>query len=135
VPILNVLVSGPPAAERTAAVAGALSGLTADLLGKDPRVTAVAVAYVAPEHWYVGGESLASQRKSSFFLDVRVTDGTNTKDEKARYVAAVFARMRDLLGELHEESYVHVHDVRADAYGYGGLTQEHRYVAGKLARR
>ena len=79
--------------------------------------------------------SLASQGKSSFFLDVRVSDGTNTKDEKARYVAAVFARMRELLGELHEESYIHVHDARADGYGYGGLTQEQRYVAGKLARR
>jgi 4-oxalocrotonate tautomerase len=27
---------------------------------------------------------------------------------------------------LHHESYIHVHDVRAGAYGYGGLTQEYR---------
>jgi 4-oxalocrotonate tautomerase len=134
-PILDVILSGGPSAERSAAVAGALSGLTADILGKDPRVTSVAVRYVPLEHWHIGGTSLASQGKSSFFLDVRVSDGTNTKDEKARYVAAVFARMRELLGELHEESYIHVHDARADGYGYGGLTQEQRYVAGKLARR
>jgi len=41
--------------------------------------------------------------------------------------------MDDLLGPLHNESYIHVHDVRADAYGFGGLTQERRYIAGKLA--
>jgi 4-oxalocrotonate tautomerase len=134
-PILDVILSGGPSAERSAAVAEALSGLTADVLGKDRRVTSVAVRYVPPEHWHVGGTSLASQGKSSFFLDVRVSDGTNTKDEKARYVAEVFARMRELLGDLHAESYVHVHDARADSYGYGGLTQEQRYVAGKLARR
>jgi len=34
---------------------------------------------------------------------------------------------------LHEESYVHVHDVRGDAYGYGGLTQERRYIAAQFA--
>ena len=32
-----------------------------------------------------------------------------------------------LLGDLHEESYIHVQDVRAAAYGYGGRTQEWRY--------
>jgi 4-oxalocrotonate tautomerase len=25
-----------------------------------------------------------------------------------------------------------VHEVRGDAYGFGGLTQERRYIAGKL---
>jgi 4-oxalocrotonate tautomerase len=41
--------------------------------------------------------------------------------------------MAQLLGPLHEESYVHVHDVRGDAYGFGGLTQERRYIARQIA--
>jgi 4-oxalocrotonate tautomerase len=45
----------------------------------------------------------------------------------------VFDAMAGLLGDLHDESYVLVHDVRAEAYGYGGLTAEHRYIAGTLA--
>jgi 4-oxalocrotonate tautomerase len=64
---------------------------------------------------------------------VRISDGTNTKDEKARYVAEAFAAMGRVLGPLEAESYVHVHDVRADAYGYGGLTQERRYVESRLS--
>jgi 4-oxalocrotonate tautomerase len=40
--------------------------------------------------------------------------------------------MRELLGPLHEESYVHVNEVRGDAYGYGGVTQNERYIAGKI---
>ena len=40
--------------------------------------------------------------------------------------------MGELLGPLHNESYVYVNDVRADAYGFGGLTQERRYIARKL---
>jgi 4-oxalocrotonate tautomerase len=37
--------------------------------------------------------------------------------------------MGELLGEVAEHSYVHVSDVRASAYGYGGKTQEFRYQA------
>jgi 4-oxalocrotonate tautomerase len=33
---------------------------------------------------------------------------------------------------LHHESYAHVDEVKGDAYGFGGLTQERRYIAGKL---
>ena len=45
---------------------------------------------------------------------------------------ALFRRMGELLGPLHEESYAHVDEVKGDAYGFGGLTQERRYIAGQL---
>ena len=35
--------------------------------------------------------------------------------------------MAELLGDVAEHSYVHVADLRASAYGYGGRTQEARY--------
>jgi 4-oxalocrotonate tautomerase len=37
--------------------------------------------------------------------------------------------MEKLLGPLHEESYVFVHAVDGDAYGYGGRTQNGRWAA------
>ena len=58
---------------------------------------------------------------------VSITDETNTKAEKAAYLKAVHEAMQGLLGEVAEHSYVHVADLRASAYGYGGLTQERRY--------
>ena len=113
-------------------IASAVSDLTARILHKDPRVTAVIVRAVEAADWFAGGQSLAEQSLASFWLDVHVTEGTNTKDEKATYLAAVFTRMGELLGPLHEESYAHVDEVKGDAYGFGGLTQERRYIAGKL---
>ncbi len=130
-PILNVKVSAPDSREKTREIAAALSELTATILGKDPNVTAIAIDHVDPDHWIIGGKPLTEHRKSSFFLDIKITDSTNTKDDKARYIAAVFERMGVLLGDLHTESYVHVHDVHGYAYGYGGLTQEYRYVKAK----
>lgn len=109
-------------------IAAAASRLSADWLGKDPGVTAVLVERVDPAIWYCGGRTLAEQGVAGLWLDIRVTEGTNTKDEKAAFVAATFASMADLLGPLHNESYVHVLEARGDAYGYGGLTQERRYI-------
>ncbi|RPE81035.1 tautomerase family protein [Vulcaniibacterium tengchongense] len=52
---------------------------------------------------------------------------TNTKEQKARYIREAFDGFARLLGDLHEESYIYVQDVRAAAYGYGGRTQEARF--------
>ena len=51
------------------------------------------------------------------------------------FIAQTFAFMARLLGPLHEESYIHVIEARGHAYGYGGLTQERRYIAGRQAPR
>ena len=113
-------------------IAAAVSELTARILHKDPKVTAIIVKPVDAADWFAGGKSLAEQNLASFWLDIHVSEGTNTKDEKAAYLAAMFKRMGELLGPLHNESYLHVDEVRGDAYGFGGLTQERRYIAGKL---
>jgi 4-oxalocrotonate tautomerase len=113
-------------------IAAAVSELTARILRKDPKVTAIIVRSVDAADWFAGGRSLAEQKLASFWLDVHVSEGTNTKDEKADYLATMFRRMGELLGPLHNESYIHVDEVRGDAYGFGGLTQERRYIAGQL---
>jgi 4-oxalocrotonate tautomerase len=113
-------------------IAVAVSDLTAKILHKDPKVTAIIVKSVDPADWFAGGKSLAEQKLASFWLDIHVTESTNSKDEKAAYIAAMFARMGEILGPLHNESYLHVDEVKGDAYGFGGLTQERRYIAGKL---
>lgn len=133
-PMLNVLVAASPSPDRSRRIATMLSDLTARILGKDPAVTAVAISYVAAENWFAGGAALSDQRKAAYWLDIKITDATNTKAEMAEYIAAVHGAMEALLGPLHEESYVLVHPVPASAYGYGGLTQEYRFIAGKLER-
>src|ERR1044072_7654011 len=99
-----------------AGVAAAITELTAKILHKDPKVTAVIVKSVDAADWFAGGKSLAEQKLASYWIDVHVSEGTNTKDEKAAYLAAVFERMADLLGPLHEETYLHGDEVKADAY-------------------
>jgi 4-oxalocrotonate tautomerase len=132
-PLITVTYASPrekPA--RKSDIAAVVSELTAKILHKDPKVTAIIVKSVDAADWFAGGKSLAEQKLASYWLDIHISEGTNTKDEKAAYLAAVFARMGELLGPLHNETYLHVDEVKGDAYGFGGLTQERRYIAGKL---
>lgn len=131
-PIINITVSGKADPTLSSRIASAVSELTAAHLRKDPTITAIVVNYADPEHWFAGGKSLAEQNANSFWLDIKVVDGTNTKQEMAGYLEAIFGRFEQLLGRLHHESYVLVHEVSAAAYGYGGKTQEFRFISGKL---
>jgi len=132
-PIMTVKVSSRnEIADLEKKVAALAAQASTSILHKRPELTAVIVERVNPNAWFAGGTTLAEQHASSFWLEIKVVDGTNTKDEKEAFVAAVFEHMGQLLGNLHHESYVHVHEVSADAYGFGGLTQGRRYIASKL---
>ncbi len=126
-PILNVKISGTKSVETTKQVTDLLLDITTRILNKKREVTAIAIDYIDRDCWIVGGKLLSEQNKNSFYFDIKVTDETNTKDEKAQYIKEAFAGFEKILGNLHEESYVYVANVRATAYGYGGKTQEYRY--------
>ena len=126
-PILNVQVSATRSRKMTRAIADMLLELTSRILHKDPQVTSIAINYIAPEDWIIAGKSLVEHGKSSIYFDIKITDETNSKAEKAAYIEEAFKAFSELLGDLHEESYIYVQDVRATAYGYGGKTQEYRF--------
>ncbi|MER9743161.1 MULTISPECIES: 4-oxalocrotonate tautomerase family protein [unclassified Mesorhizobium] len=131
-PIINISVTGKPDAKLSATIAKEITGLTAAHLRKDPTITAVAVTYIDPQHWFAGGKSLAEHGANTFWLDIKVVDGTNTKLELEAYLKAIFEAFGKLLGGVHEESYAFVHEVPAAAYGYGGKSQEFRFISGRL---
>jgi 4-oxalocrotonate tautomerase len=126
-PILNVKIDAEKSPELTARIAATLIELTSRILKKKPEVMAIAIDYVSPDSWIIGGIPLSVQGKASFYFDIKITDETNTKAEKEQYIQEAFAEFERILGKVHEESYIYVQDVRAASYGYGGRTQEYRY--------
>lgn len=109
-------------------VASAAARASTSFLRKQADLTAVIAEPADPAHWFIAGQSLADHALASVWLDIRVVEGTNTKQERERFIAAIFDAMGQLLGPIHHESYVHIHEVRADAYGFGGRTQERRFI-------
>jgi len=129
-PYLHIQLSGTRDDALAHRTAEAAAELTAGILHKDRALTAVVVEFIEPAHWFIAGQPLKATGPRSYHWYGSITDETNTKAEKARYIAAVHAAMTELFGGVvAEHSYVHVADLRASAYGYGGRTQEARYQA------
>ncbi len=128
-PMITVrYVTPSPRADLKGAVSSLAARLGAEQLGKDPNVTAVLVEEADPQDWFIAGKRPTEAGLSAFWLDIKITAGTNMKADTTSFVRAAFTGMEELLGPLHEECYVFVHAVDGDAYGYGGRTQNGRWA-------
>ncbi|MCJ2055430.1 4-oxalocrotonate tautomerase [Methylobacterium sp. J-048] len=125
-PGITLTVSGQPDQHLTRRLAEEISALTCRVLKKEVNRTAMIVQYQPDDQWFIAGRSLSELGRKAFRLEVKVTDETNTKTEKADFHRAAFDLLSSILGNLHPHSNIHIIDSRAAAYGYGGITQEHR---------
>ena len=125
-PTLQLRIAPLQNPERYAALAHALTALTARLLGKRPEVTAVLIDDLPAARWHIGGQASTA---ATALLQIDITAGTNTEVEKAAFVAQAFAELERQLGagqRLTPASYVIVRELPANDWGYGGLTQAAR---------
>lgn len=108
------------------AIASQLTQITANLLHKRADVTAVVIEDIPAARWHIGGQAVQSP---TAFLEISITAGTNTQQEKADFIAAAFAALQSVLaphGQLDSASYVVVRELPATDWGYGGHTQAER---------
>jgi 4-oxalocrotonate tautomerase len=127
-PIIELKLSGQENPALAQQIASEISRLTKDVLKKRPEVTVVTVSFV-PEHlWFVNSVSLAELKTRSFHLNIKISDSTNLKVDKADYIKAVHKSLSTLLGDIHPVSYTAIEEMKADAYGYEGLTIEYKYI-------
>jgi 4-oxalocrotonate tautomerase len=123
-PFVRITVLGPPlAAEQI----GRLHADTTELMMSVMRKSrhGIAVLVDQPDHaaWSIGGTRVAL----AAHVEVVIGVGTNTADEKARFMAAMMASLRGVLGpELREETYIVFHEIDTGNYGRGGLTRAER---------
>lgn len=131
-PFLDIRLAVPCLPEKVAQIASRMTDLVVDILGKRRELTVAVVQCVAPGHWMAGGASLNDAGNGGFFLEVNVTEGTNTPVQKAAFVAAAYAAAEAVLGSLDAASYVIVREIPAQDWGYQGQTQAAR-AAHRLA--
>ncbi len=127
-PYLYVRISRPESPVIADRIVSVLMQHTTGMLGKSSDVISIAVDFVPPELWFVGGSRVSAQHAVTFYLDIKVTAGTNTKIEKARYIQAVFSDFEAILGPITPASYIVIDDVPADSWGFQGATQERRFI-------
>jgi 4-oxalocrotonate tautomerase len=83
---------------------------------------------VLVEQIHQGGWSIArAQVPIAAQVEVTIGLGTNTPDEKARFMTELMALLRTVLGrEVREETYITIREFSHDSYGRGGLTRAER---------
>ena len=84
--------------ELRRAVAELASRLAAEHLKEDPSVTAILVEPADPDSWFVAGSHPTDDGLSAFWLDIKITAGTNTKAETAAFLRHAFEGIGGLLG-------------------------------------
>lgn len=93
------------------------------VLGKKTALTAVLIELLDVSGWSIGARGI----DVAAHLEVSITEGTNTPAEKMDFIAEAHALLRARLGQnLPLETYVVLKEIPADAWGYGGLTQDFR---------
>ena len=86
--------------------------LMASVMRKNAELTSVLVEVVPLDGWFIGGQpaSIAAH------LDVKVTRGTNSLEEKESFIAEAAALLREVMSDaLPVATYVVVDEVPADA--------------------
>jgi 4-oxalocrotonate tautomerase len=124
-PFVSLKIAGPelkPAQKR--ALQSGFTELMAGPMRKVHGLTAVAIEQIAADDWTTGDRPSGFGR--SAYAEVKVTQGTNTPQEMARFIADGHALLTTTLGILPEATYVVVHEIPAQAWGYAGETQEAR---------
>jgi 4-oxalocrotonate tautomerase len=120
--LANVVLSQPQQANLFARI----TELMAVVMKKRREVTVVSLEEADPSHWAVAGRALNAMDLPAAYVDIKVTAGTNTSEEKAAMLAETLAALKSIVGGIQTATYIVIHDIAADAWGYDGLTQAAR---------
>ena len=126
-PYINVKLNAKESDELRKRVVNIVMDNTTNILNKKADVTSVLVEFVPQNSWTVGGKNCGT-----FYLDIKITKGTNTKEQKSNYIKKCYNNFQELLGEITPASYIVINEIDGDYWGFEGLTQEYRYIQGKI---
>ena len=126
-PYINIKLNAKKSDELIKKITDVVLENTTIILNKKAAVTSVLVEFVEQNNWSVGGEKIPT-----FNLDIKITKGTNTKEQKANYIKKCYKDFQELLGEISPASNIIIDEIDADSWGFECLTQEFRYVQSNL---
>ena len=122
-PFINAEIHPAPNPQQAAALARGITEAMVEEAGKRGELTAVRIAGADAALWSVGGTPCVSP---TAYLDIKITAGTNSPEQKAALLRRLHRLLVDTLGELAEASYIVVHELPAESWGYAGETQAAR---------
>lgn len=96
------------------------------VMGKNPEVTVVHIMESEQNNWSVNSLELSNNEPIGAYVDIKVTEVTNTPEEKSKMIKETVLMLKNTVGAIQEACYVVVHDIPANSWGYNGMTQQAR---------
>jgi 4-oxalocrotonate tautomerase len=125
-PFIRITALAPLSPQQISRLCTDMTELMASVLGKKASLTSVLVEQPPVAGWSIGGAPV----KVAVHLDATITAGTNSPEEKARFIEQAMQLLRGVFGgELSLATYVVISEVPAQSWGYDGRTQESRRLA------
>lgn len=131
-PFIRISLAGKsPSAQQVMHLQAETTKLMAEILGKRPEVTVVAVESGSASHWSIGGEAF-KEAQGLGQMEAFITAGTNTEQEKADFIAGAYQMLATVVGTVCTPIYVLIIEVYAANWGYDGQTQAARKLATQI---
>jgi 4-oxalocrotonate tautomerase len=127
-PYIDIRLTMEPTLAQRDALFTRTTALMEKVMSKRREVTVVSIAAFPKSNWAVNGTALRQNDAPGAYVEIKVTQGTNMAREKAAMIAAIGAMLKEVVGDLQLASYVVIHEIPADAWGYDGETQAQRGV-------
>lgn len=126
-PFVNIAVAGTPLSEsQKQALFDETTRLMNEVMKKNADLTSVRIDEFGGHNWAIGRKPANDRGETAVHMDIKITEATNTDDEKAEMIRKGMEMLRNIVGVTPEASYIVIHDVKASAWGYDGLTQQQR---------
>lgn len=126
-PYINIRTAGEPlTSQQIKQLVTGTTKLMTNVMGKKAELTSVRIEPAESFCWGLGGELVSDRQNRAAHMDIKVTDGTNSDEQKAAMVEAGHGLLAKVLGSLPEATYVVIHDLPGGNWGYAGKTQAAR---------
>lgn len=130
-PYINIRLGCKLSNEQKKIINQKMTSLMNLVMGKNPEVTVVHIMESEQSEWSVNSLELNEENPIGAYVDIKVTQGTNTPEEKSKMIEETVLMLKDTVGAIQEACYVVVHDISADSWGYNGKTQYARVLEKK----
>ncbi len=123
-PFINITHSGSKLTEeQREGLFKETTRLMNEVMHKKEELTSVRIDNYEAGDWAIGSKRMSMSSSSAVYMDIKVTQGTNTAEEKSEMIRQSTLMLKEIIGPVAEASYVVIHEVAGDSWGYNGLTQ------------
>ncbi|MDD4950262.1 isochorismatase family protein [Sulfuricurvum sp.] len=125
-PYVNVKLSSKIDAHKKQNIANGIIDFLVDILKKERSLSSLLIQETESD-WYIGSD--LQNKQIQVFVEINITDNTNTEFEKSEMIKSTFDLLEKELGSLPLATYIIIKEHKATDWGYSGITPKQRKIS------